>query len=178
MKILVAYATAHGSTAEVARFMQRVLRVYDAQVDCHPVDAVQSLEGYDAVILGSAVQEGMWLREAGLFLERFAEGLKTTPLYLFITCVRVLEQGGLEHVLKYYIHQRALEGMNVRDTTAFSGKLDMSAVNWEERWTLSLRYDGKEMPGNLSGDFRDWRVITSWVNKIGGDLQLKPVFTP
>lgn len=177
MKILVAYATAHGSTAEVALFMQRLLRVYEVEVDCQTVDSVQSLEGYDAVIVGSAVQEGMWLREAGLFLERFAELLKTTPLYFFVTCVRVMEQGGMEHVLKYYIHQRTLEGMNLRDTTAFSGKLDMTAVDWQERWTLSLRYDGKEMPGNLSGDFRDWQAITTWINKISRELQLKPTFS-
>jgi len=48
----------------------------------------------------------------------------------------------------------------------FAGKLDYENINWEDRWTLSLHYDGKTMPNNYAADFRDWDAIRDWVHEI------------
>jgi menaquinone-dependent protoporphyrinogen oxidase len=54
-RILVAYASRAGSTAEVAEVIGRVLREGGPEVDVCPVGAVHSLAGYDALVLGSAI---------------------------------------------------------------------------------------------------------------------------
>lgn len=176
MKILVTYASVHGSTGEVATFVGRLLQAYSAEVDCLPVEAVKDVLEYDVVVAGSAIQEGMWLQGFSVFLGRFANDLAKKPLYLFITCIRVLEQGGYYHALNNYLHARTLEKFNVCDTTAFAGKVKLDTIDWNERWLLTLRYDGAELPQHLNTDYRDWYTIASWANKIALELKLQPSF--
>jgi menaquinone-dependent protoporphyrinogen oxidase len=176
MKILVTYASAHGSTGEIAAFIARLVQVYSAEVDCLPVDAVKDIRGYDVLVAGSAIHDGMWLQGLSVFFERFAGELAQKPMYLFITCIRVLEKGGYYHALNNYLHAHTLEKFNVRDTTAFAGKVKLDTIDWNERWLLALRYDGAELPRHLNTDYRDWYAIASWANKIALELKLKPSF--
>jgi len=54
---------------------------FDAETQ--PVDEVRSLEGYDAVVLGSAVYVGRWMKTARTFAERHAVELSGLPVWLF-----------------------------------------------------------------------------------------------
>ncbi|MBE0688492.1 MAG: hypothetical protein IH587_00040, partial [Anaerolineae bacterium] len=109
MNVLVGYASAHGSTAEMAEFIGRLLRAYDVNVTVSALNDVQDCSDYDLFVLGSAIHAGMWLQEMSLFLERCADALKSHRTNLFITCIRVLEPNGVEHCLEYYVHQPTLE---------------------------------------------------------------------
>lgn len=61
MKVLVTVATRHGSTAEIADVIVRVLHLRGLDADeVHP-GSVHDISGYDAVVLGSAVYAGRWL---------------------------------------------------------------------------------------------------------------------
>ena len=68
-RILVAYDTIHGSTAEVAKEIGTALCARGFQVDIRFVGNVTSLADYDAVILGSAIYEFRWLPDAMAFLK-------------------------------------------------------------------------------------------------------------
>ena len=57
MKILIAHASAHGSTREVGEFIGRMLRAYDAEVTVANVKDVQDVTGYDAFIPGAEAEE-------------------------------------------------------------------------------------------------------------------------
>ncbi|MEL6527222.1 MAG: flavodoxin, partial [Chloroflexota bacterium] len=52
--ILIVYASPHGSTADIAIFMGRLLQAYDTQVTVLHADDVESVAPYDAFILDSA----------------------------------------------------------------------------------------------------------------------------
>ena len=162
MKILVGYASAHGSTAEIARFIGEEIEQRELQVKVANVADVKSLAGYDAYIIGSAIHGGMWLTEMSQFLAKFAEQLKSMPGAFFVTAIRVLEPDGYEHCLQEYVNHQVLTELGIKDITAFAGKLDLDAVDWDERWTLAARYDGRSLPGAMSNDFRDWGKIRSW----------------
>jgi menaquinone-dependent protoporphyrinogen oxidase len=162
MKLLIAYATAHGSTAEIAQFMGDIFAEKNFEITVASVDEVKSVEDYDAFVLGSAIHAGMWLTPLSRFLDRFEDTLMQKPVALFITCIRVLEPDGREHALKYYVHQDTLDKINALDVGVFAGKLQLDSIDLNERWTLSLRYDGQEVPGTLSDDFRDWDAIRQW----------------
>ncbi|HLV37258.1 MAG TPA: flavodoxin domain-containing protein [Spirillospora sp.] len=170
MRILVAYASAHGSTAEIAEFIGRELEQFDFEVTVRNVVDVESVEGYDAFVLGSAIHAQMWLTEMSQFLDRFIDNLRQAPVAFFITCIRVLEPDGYDHVLREYVNHRVLEELNVKDLTAFAGRLELSAVDWEERWTLAACYDGKQPLGSFNSDFRDWEKIRAWTHHIAGVL--------
>lgn len=178
MNILVAYASAHGSTREVATFIGRILSAYNAEVTIADARDIQSVAQYDVYVLGSAIHGGMWLQEMCAFTDRFAAQLAQKPSYFWITCIRALEPEGYEHALRYYVDRKTLEALNVRDVAVFTGKLNTADISHEEQWYLATNYDGKLAAGGIRQDFRDWQAIATWANQIARDLELKPVFTP
>jgi menaquinone-dependent protoporphyrinogen IX oxidase len=82
----------------------------------------------------------------------------------------VLEKDGYEHALKEYVNHRMLDALNIKSVTAFAGRLELNAVDWEDRWTLAARYDGKEPPGSYNRDFRDWHKIRAWAHEVADKL--------
>lgn len=178
MNILVAYASAHGSTKEAAEFMGRVLTTYDAKVTVASVQDVQSVDQYDAFVLGSAIHGGLWLQEMCNFTDRFHAQLAQKPSYFWIMCIRTLEPDGLEHALEYYVDHKTLNSFKVRDIAVFTGKLNPDAITRQEQWYLAAHYDGKQLPGYVKNDFRDWEAIAVWTNSLAKDLRLEPAFSP
>src|SRR5947209_2765614 len=83
MKILIASASRHGSTREIAQALARELRACGHSVAVRAVNEVQSLDGYEAAIVGSAVYMGNWLPEARRFVGEYREQLARIPVWLF-----------------------------------------------------------------------------------------------
>jgi menaquinone-dependent protoporphyrinogen oxidase len=171
MKVLVAYASKHGSTADVARFIGDVLKEHDVDVTVSGVEQVTSAAGYDAFLLGTPIYGGMWLSEMSQFIEKFEKDLSGKLNYLWMMCIRILEEGGYEHAIQNYVHQEALHKIGVKEVVAFAGKLKLDEIDWNERWTLSIHYDGQRLPGSVSDDFRDWNAIREWAKKVRGELE-------
>ena len=78
--VLVACASAHGSTKEVAERIGARLGLTGARVDVRPVDEVDGVESYDTVILGSSVYGRRWLPAATEFLRRNGEAVADAQL--------------------------------------------------------------------------------------------------
>lgn len=176
MNILVGYASVHGSTAEVAEFIGRLLRAYESNVTVSALNDVQDCSNYDLFVIGSAIHAGMWLQEMSLFLERCADALKSHPTHMFITCIRVLEADGLQHSLEYYVHQPTLDKLGIDNIGVFAGKLDVDEIDWNERWLLASNYDGTESSKHVNHDYRDWLEIANWAHQIARSMELKPTF--
>lgn len=172
MKILVAYATAHGSTAEIAQFIGKVLSEREFDVTVKNVIEVESVDGYDAFVVGSPIHGGMWLTEMSRFLDRFLEALHDRPLYFFITCIRVLEAEGRRHALENYVPYEVEMGVQPRSIAVFAGRLDLRRANPAERWMLALRYQGEMPPEHFDADHRDWPAIDTWSKAIGAGLSV------
>lgn len=170
-KILIAYASVHGSTGEVAEFIGKVLQEHDFDVTVRSVDAVTSVKEYDAFILGSAIHAGMWLTPMSVFFEKFEDQMIGKPVYFFMTCIRVLEPDGRQHALANYVHHETMEKLGVRAIGVFAGKLTWDEIDLQERWMLSLRYDGVEVPGVRNDDFRDWNAIRAWAVNVRAELE-------
>lgn len=177
MKILVAYASAHGTTGEVAEFISNALAVYGADATHKAVETVESVQEYDAFVLGTAIHEGIWLRNMMLFIDKFQAELIQKPVYFFVTCIRIVEPDGYDHVMKTYLHAPTLEKLKVRDVKAFGGAIQLKEIDWNERWTLGLRYDGTNLQSRLNADYRDWYAIGTWTTSIAKDLALSPIPT-
>jgi menaquinone-dependent protoporphyrinogen oxidase len=83
MKVLITAASKHGATAEIAAVIGRVLETQGLEVDVLAPDAVQNVDGYGAVIVGSGVYAGQWLGEAKDFVDRHEAALRERPLFVF-----------------------------------------------------------------------------------------------
>jgi len=83
-KILVTFATTHGSTQEVAEVIAATLRDQGVAVDLQSARSVKTLDGYSAVILGSALYIGHVHKDALKFLSRFVVPLSSgLPIAIF-----------------------------------------------------------------------------------------------
>src|SRR5688572_28093613 len=82
-RLLVAFASKRGSTAEIAEAIADELRGAGLTVDCRPAGEVEEVSGYDAVVLGSAVYMKRWQHEARRLLHKHRDELSARPLWIF-----------------------------------------------------------------------------------------------
>ncbi len=91
-KILVAYATMTGSTAEVARAVGEELTGRGLQVDVLPLNQVAGLQGYSAVVVGGPMIMG-WHRAALKFVRQHRTEFQRLPLAVFVTAMSLTQAG-------------------------------------------------------------------------------------
>ena len=84
-KVLVAYGTKSGSTAEVAEAVGRALAETGLEVEVRRAGEVQSIAEYAAVVLGGPVVSPAWHPHAIDFLRRFHAMLARMPVAYFVT---------------------------------------------------------------------------------------------
>jgi menaquinone-dependent protoporphyrinogen IX oxidase len=94
-KILVAYATMSGSTAEVAQTVAKEIAEKGMQVEVLPLDQANELGRYDAIVLGAPMVMG-WHRSALKFLTKNREALRQIPLAAFATGMSLTSAGETE----------------------------------------------------------------------------------
>ncbi len=165
-KVLVAYATKYGATAEIAEKIGATLRQAGLQADVQRVDRVGDVAAYGAVVLGSAVYIGRWVKAAAKFLEANAETLAGRPVWLFSS--GPTGQGDPIQLMKGWRFPEALQPLadriGPRDVAVFHGAIDVKKLNFIER----LLVKGIKAP---TGDFRDWDAITAWAAAIAAALK-------
>ena len=171
MKVLLAYATRKGSTQETSQFIGERMRTHGLDVTVADCDDMLSVQEYDAVIIGTGIYRGMWLPAAETFLRKFGTTLATKPLYVFVQCIRALEEDGRDHALSQYMPKHLLVHQKLVDVGVFAGRLNTSDIDWHERWTLSVRYDGSiDHSQAIDKDYRDWDSIGAWADKVAQNL--------
>ena len=160
-KVLVASASTHGSTDEIAQAIGEVLRTHGLSVDVRRMEDVDTVFPYDAYVLGSAVYMGGWLRSANHFLAEHGELISTRPTWLFSSG----PVGRPPHdVAAESFDAHELVGLTrARDHRQFGGKLDKAHLSLPERVATGLL----RVPG---GDYRQWDAITAWATAIGRAL--------
>lgn len=163
-KILVAYATRAGSTAEVADVIGKKLAQSGVAVDVKPLRNVQTLNGYQAVVLGSAIRRGAVLPELTDFVKTYKDELSKIPTAYFIVCMIVRED--IEKNRKTaasYLDPLRAEVVPV-DTGIFAGKLDYSKLGFID--AIIIKY----FIGTPEGDLRDWQKINNWAENLSSKL--------
>lgn len=156
-RVLVAYATKHGATAEIAEKIGQVLRQAGLRTDVLPADRVGDLTPYAAVVLGSGVYIGRWRREAAKFLEANEHALANREVWLFSS--GPTGEGDPVALAQGWQFPNNLEPIadriQPRDIAVFHGALNADKLNFIEKWMI------KKVEAPL-GDFRDWEAIASW----------------
>jgi menaquinone-dependent protoporphyrinogen oxidase len=165
-QVLVAYATKHGGTAEIAERIGEVLRDAGLRVDVLAADRVSDLASYEAVVLGSGVYIGRWRKEAARFLKANEQVLAEQLVWLFSS--GPTGQGDpLELTDGWHLPgalQPIAERIQPRDIVVFHGVLDEKKLGMIEKWMIK----NVKAP---SGDFRDWDAITAWATSIAAALK-------
>ena len=86
-RVLISYASRCCSTGGVAEAMGQVLCGMGASADIPLVANVNDLSPYHAVIVGSAIRRGKWVREAVGFVKDNQDMLGRWPIAYFVVCL-------------------------------------------------------------------------------------------
>jgi menaquinone-dependent protoporphyrinogen oxidase len=160
MRVLVTAASKHGATAEIAQAIGDVLAGRELDVTVAPVDRVAAVDGYDAIVAGSAVYAGHWLKPAKEFLERHADTLMERQVWLFssgpLGDPAVPEEDPVE--VEWLMRETGAVEHRV-----FAGVLD------RDRLSLTERAVAKVVRAPY-GDYRDWDDIRAWAAEVAKRL--------
>ena len=145
--ILVAYASRHGSTEEVARTVAAVLREQELDVALRRAAEVDDVRGYDGVVVGGSIYMGRWHADARRFLRRHGAAMSRTTLAVFGMGPRTLDPDEVAESRKAV--ERALDGVDPARIGVFGGVIDPA----------KLGFPLNRMPAS---DARDWDAIEAW----------------
>lgn len=163
LKVLVAYSSKRGSTAEIAEAIAGTLRGEGLAVDCEATANVTSLEPYDAVVLGSAVYVKRWRGEAGHFLRKHRKALARLPFWIFSSGPvgdPTEDQPGWAEPPKIV---ETAEKLGARGHVVFGGCLPA-----EPHGPIEKAMVAGTPPEHR--DRRDWAEIHAWALSVAGDL--------
>jgi menaquinone-dependent protoporphyrinogen oxidase len=163
-QVLVAYASRMDSTRGVAEAIGKILSTSGYPVDVLPVGEVKSLDGYKGVVVGSAIQAGVWLPEAMQFVSKYQSQLRRIPTAAFLVCMTLAMKKSQyrEHVATWMQPVRSLikpvsEGL-------FAGALDLKklpSIGDRIKFKISVLLG---VWGE--GDHRDWAEIEAWAKTL------------
>jgi menaquinone-dependent protoporphyrinogen oxidase len=173
-RVLVAYATRHGSTRGIADRIADRLCARGLEAECRPAAEVRDASAYDAFVVGGAAYMFRWLGDATSFVERNRAILAERPTWLFssgpIGTDRVDKEG--RDVLETTVPKefpRLREMVRPRGEMVFFGAIDPAAkpIGIAERLTSLMPAARDALP---KGDFRDWPAIDAWADDIADAL--------
>jgi len=162
--VLVAYATRYGSTQEVAEAVAETLRERGLGVSVQPMQEVRTLQGYSAVVLGTALYMFRLHKDAHRFLTRHREALSKRPVAIFA-------MGPINNDEKEWQGVRAQLDKELAmfpwftpvAQEIFGGKFDPAKL----RFPYNLVPYLKRLPAS---DIRDWNAIRAWASTVAEKL--------
>lgn len=167
MTVLVAYASAFGSTREIAQHIASRMAVALGDVECRSVEEVGAVSRYEAVVVGSAIHNQAWLPTGLLFLNHQARELAKRPVWAFSVGMAdalpkpfrrrgaALQQKRLAEVLA--------KEVPLRGCKIFSGVYEAGQMPAPLRMLFRLT-------GGRFGDLRDWVAVDDWTDQITDQL--------
>ncbi len=134
-----------------------------------PLDQIASLHGFDAVVIGSAIYMGRWLKAARELVTAHAAELSSMPVWLFSSGplgppdhpIPPGESGDTEQIV---------ELIGPRGHRVFAGRLERASLGFAER-TAAKAVHAPE------GDSRDWDAIDAFADAIASQLSAERAAT-
>ncbi|KAE8763258.1 flavodoxin domain-containing protein [Georgenia thermotolerans] len=167
-KVLVAFASRHGSTREIAQTIAAVLREKGRDVDVTPVADVIDLGAYEAVVVGCAVYHGRSMAEGRSFLRRLARQFPDRPVWVFSSGptgedplgdpAEVAKRASAAPAVPADVARDAA-GADLRGHVTFPGRVGEDAVDDVLE---------RSMP---RGDWRNLEHVAAWARQIDAELK-------
>ncbi len=184
-KILVAYTTDSGSTADVAQAIGEELRGDAVQVEVRRIEEVSSVEPYAAAVIGAPMILG-WHKKAIKFIQTHQPALSGMPVAYFITAMSLTQtpqteiagtpifvDGGLAKPPKdasrlgfkeryalpaHYLEPALKAAPQIRPVSVayFGGKLNLFRLSWWAKLFVLIVIQA------TPGDYRNWTAIKEW----------------
>jgi menaquinone-dependent protoporphyrinogen oxidase len=184
-KILVAYATNAGSTAEVAQAIGEELGKAGNQVEVRPIKDVTTVEPYDAVVVGAPMIMG-WHVSAVNFVKKNERALSKLRTAYFLTAMSLTQDSNAKSreipisidprlakppknpgklsfregyaSIDNYLPSLLKASAQIKPASVgfFGGKLDLMRLKLWQKLFVMLVVQAQP------GDYRNWPFIREW----------------
>jgi menaquinone-dependent protoporphyrinogen oxidase len=184
VKVLVVYASRHGGTRGIAEKIGEVLQAEGLEASVTTPDEAKDVGAADAVVIGSGVYIGSWLKEATEFIKRNEATLATRPVWLF-------SSGPLPGSTRSTAPEDPLtDALGPAEGPGSGGRKKVAelsaAIHPRDHRVFRGAFDPKDPPRSMPerlvrlmpaskdilppGDFRDWDAIEAWAREIAGEV--------
>ncbi len=166
-KVLVAYASTHGSTQEVVEAVAAALREQELTIELQPARNVRILDGYRAVVLGAPLYMFHLHKDALRFLSRHRIALSSgLPIAIFAGGpIASDEEKEWQEVRKQLDRELAkFPWLKPVTVEVVGGRFDPDRLHFPWNLIPALR----RMPAS---DLRDWEAIHHWASELAAQLQ-------
>ena len=164
--LVVAAASRHGGTCEIADRLAWTLEndlPLGWRVVRPDLSDLRALDDADAVVLGSAIYYGHWMRAAAHALAY----LKDAPLFdLWLFSTGPVSEVESENA-QIISADSMVEAGQAIEHKVFGGRLDTSRLNWVERAVVKAVHA-------IPGDHRNWDEVDAWAHHIATQLSVVP----
>jgi menaquinone-dependent protoporphyrinogen oxidase len=170
-KVLVAYASVHGSTQEIADVVAATLRESGLAVDLQLIRNVRALDDYNAIVLGAPLYMFHWHKDALRFLSQHRDILADSiPLAIFAGGpIDSADEKGWQEVRRQLDQELAkYSWLKPISVEIVGGRFDPTKLRFPYNLIPAL----KQMPPS---DLRDWAAIRAWASSLA--VQLQPVLS-
>jgi menaquinone-dependent protoporphyrinogen oxidase len=170
MSVLVTYATSQGSTRDIAEHIATQLRTHSIDVVLLSIQQARasSCSKYAAVVIGSAVHAGHWLRPAQNYLKS-AE----PPRHAWAFSVGMAD--GDDRAREAAMLEKRIKEPwpNLHGHRLFRGRFDEQRAGWFLKLCLAF------VPSSVfpRGDARDWGEISDWSHELAGEMKAAGIIT-
>ena len=182
--VQIVYGSRHGGTRGIAERIGEVLTSEGLRVEVADAGEASVIPDAAALVVGSGVYMGSWLKEPLEFLQRNEASIATRPLWLFSSgpllgsTAKPTGGGPLEDALGPTEGpgsggRKAIEAISAathpRDHHVFFGAFDPKdpPKAMSERLVRMMPMAKGVLP---AGDFRDWEAIEAWAHEIAAAL--------
>lgn len=161
-QVLIAYASRHGSTAEIAAAIAKELTDLGQDTTTAHMKDISSVNGYDLVILGAPLYMGRLEKDFSRFISRFGSDLQNVPVAAFAVGLAPVRKEPDVVQTSMDTLCSSLGSIKPVSTALFAGRVDPAQLSFISRKIIAM----VKAP---SGDFREWDKISAWAREIGNE---------
>ena len=162
MHVLIAYGSKMGGTEGLARMLGHALREGGIDVDVMAAPQVPGVSTFDAVILGGAIYNGRWHKDARRFAKRHRLELRDRPVWLFSS--GPLDDSAVTGDIAPVRHvAKVAADIGAEGHMTFGGRLPDDATG----------FLASGMAKTMAGDWRDKDQVRDWAKRIGEELAIE-----
>ncbi len=159
-RVLVAFGSKRGGTRGIAETLAERLRELGLEVDLFPAGKVRSVQGYDGVVVGSALYAGRWRSEAVRMLRRLAKAPDHPRVWVFHSGPLGDEGASEPQKLPGKVATLA-EKLDAPPVVTIGGRLEADAKG----------FIASKMAKNVAGDWRDPEQIRVLADRVAAALR-------
>lgn len=167
-KALIAYASKHGSTREIAERIRSLLKEKGVIFNIASIENVKKISEYSDVILGSALYIGRWDKRMVKFVKKNQEQLHGKRVWFFSSGPTEINELPEDMNAKHMSSsiKKIINFISPVDMACFPGCIDIEKLSIFEKWIVN-KVDAP------IGDYRDWTCIETWADNISKELNIK-----